>query len=330
MAAPFRSQVAILMYHRVFKASSDPWGLCVSPKHFAEHLEYLRHHYQVLSLQSLVKLLKEGKLPKRAVVITFDDGYADNLYNAKPLLERHEVPATVFVSTGYVDADREFWWDELERTLLLTPVLPPRLHVTLNDTAFEWELGEWARLPLAGEGEHPKWDDPFCDEPNPRYRAFQDLHRMLCPLGHKEQESVLEVLKAQAGTNGKVRAGYQAMTSDEVSQLSEGGLVEIGSHTVNHPVLSAQPTNVQRWEMQESKRKLEKILGQVVRTFCYPFGDACETTIQLAQEVGFEAACSTDRRLVRGHAHPFQLPRCFVGDWDRDEFASCIRKFFDG
>ncbi len=171
MTAPFRSEVAILMYHRICEVPSDPWELCVSPKHFAEQLEYLNHHYQVLCLHSLVKSLREGHLPKRAVVLTFDDGYADNLWNAKPLLERYEVPATVFVSTGYVDSDREFWWDELERLLVLTPVLPQRLHVTLNGSVFEWELGEWARLPLPGQGEHPNGGDPFSDEPTPRHRA---------------------------------------------------------------------------------------------------------------------------------------------------------------
>lgn len=328
--APFRSQAAILMYHRVFDASSDPWDLCVSPQNFAEHLEHLRRHYSIVSLRNLMGALKNGNLQKGAVVLTFDDGYADNLWNAKPLLERYEVPATVFVSTGYVDSDREFWWDELERLLLLTPELPQRVHVTLNGSVFEWELGEWARLPLPGQGEHPNGGDPFSDEPTPRHRAYQDLHRMLCPLGHEEREAVLGFLGSQAGTNGKVRPGYRALTSDEVSRLAEGGLVEIGSHTVTHPVLSAQPREVQRWEMVNSKRHLEAMVGDPVTTFCYPYGDTCETTTQLAQEAGFEAACSTFQRLVRRQADPFQLPRFFVDDWDGDEFARRLYKHFSG
>lgn len=119
-----RCRVVILMYHRVFKTSSDPWGLCVSPKNFAEHLELLRRHYPVLTLHELVSSLRDARLPKRGVVLTFDDGYADNLWNAKPLLEKYEVPATFFVTSGCVDSSSEFWWDDLERAILEPSKLP--------------------------------------------------------------------------------------------------------------------------------------------------------------------------------------------------------------
>src|SRR5262245_6305242 len=87
-------RVAILMYHRVTQADSDPFSLRVTPEHFAEHLQYLRSQYPVLSLAELKKALKANSLPRRAVVVTFDDGYADNRWHALPLLERYEVPST--------------------------------------------------------------------------------------------------------------------------------------------------------------------------------------------------------------------------------------------
>ncbi len=328
-----RPQIGILLYHRVFEAPADPLSLCVSPQHFAEHLKHLRQHYQVLSLREFVRSLMDGHLPRRAVVLTFDDGYSDNLWNAKPLVERYELPAAVFVTAGYVGSGCEFWWDELERLVLLSPELPDRLHVTLNHTAHEWHLGKRARLPIAAGGSHRQWSLSLSDDPTPRHRAYRDLYWLVRPLGHKEREMVFEILRSQARSDGQGRAGYRALTVDEVRRLAAGGLVEIGAHTVTHPMLSAQPPNVQQWEMAESKRQLEAVLGRTVAAFCYPYGswsDVGETAIQMARDVGFEIACAVvPRPVTRGENH-FWLPRLPVEDWDGYEFARRLQGFFDG
>src|SRR4029077_3069692 len=109
-----RGQAVILMYHSISRGRPDPWDLCVEPDLFAEQVELLRDRYHVMSLAELRNALSQDEPLTRAVVLTFDDGYRDNLLVAKPLLERHEVPATVFVTTAYVGSGRDFWWDELE------------------------------------------------------------------------------------------------------------------------------------------------------------------------------------------------------------------------
>src|SRR4030095_8520096 len=91
----FGARALILMYHRVAELRNDPYLLAVQPNHFSDHLEVIRRHCFPIKLQQLVKALANGRIPKRAVVITFDDGYADNLLNAKPLLERYGTPDTV-------------------------------------------------------------------------------------------------------------------------------------------------------------------------------------------------------------------------------------------
>ncbi len=102
------------MYHSVSRGRPDPWELCVDPDLFAEQLELLRDRFHVVSLGELCDALTRNEPLQRAVVLTFDDGYRDNLLVAKPLLERHGLPATVFVATGFVGSGRDFWWDELE------------------------------------------------------------------------------------------------------------------------------------------------------------------------------------------------------------------------
>jgi len=118
----FQSRTVVLMYHRVASVRPDPWSLCVSPDHFAEHLDVLQKYHRV----RLDQLSPSGWSirPKLSVAVTFDDGYADNLHEAARLLSRYDTPATFFITTGYVGADHEFWWDELERIVPAEKYLP--------------------------------------------------------------------------------------------------------------------------------------------------------------------------------------------------------------
>ena len=138
------SKAVILMYHRVIEGCSDPWGIGVSPEKFAQQLEVLRRHTQVIRLQELVDAVDAGAISQTSVVVTFDDGYADNLVNAKPLLERYGIPATIFLTTGYLNGKREFWWDELDRLLLQPGTLPVTLRLNVNGCMQEWDLGDAA------------------------------------------------------------------------------------------------------------------------------------------------------------------------------------------
>jgi peptidoglycan/xylan/chitin deacetylase (PgdA/CDA1 family) len=110
-----RGAIAILLYHRVAQLGTDPQQLAVDPQTFDEQLTVLRETCTPVALGDVPGMLRARRLPRRPVAVTFDDGYRDNLHEAKPLLERHGVPATVFVASGYVGAGKEFWWDELDR-----------------------------------------------------------------------------------------------------------------------------------------------------------------------------------------------------------------------
>jgi peptidoglycan/xylan/chitin deacetylase (PgdA/CDA1 family) len=111
---PEEGQAVILMYHSISAGRPDPWNLCVAPELFAEQAQMLSDRFRVVSLTELRRARTTGERLTRAVAITFDDGYRDNLLAAEPILDEHGLPATVFVTTGYVDSDRDFWWDELE------------------------------------------------------------------------------------------------------------------------------------------------------------------------------------------------------------------------
>ena len=108
----------ILTYHRVYELDYDPYALTVHPRIFEIQMKYLRENYNIIPLSELISQLKEKKIKEDSVIITFDDGYHDNLYNSKPILKKYDIPATFFISAGMIGGKKEFWWDELERIFL--------------------------------------------------------------------------------------------------------------------------------------------------------------------------------------------------------------------
>ncbi len=323
----------ILLYHRVAELSSDPQLMSVTPQHFAKHLEHIRRHYYPVSLSELGRSLSAKHVPHRAVVLTFDDGYADNLWNAKPLLEHYDIPATVFVTTGYVGQKREFWWDELERLLLLPSKLPDSIELAINVQVHSWQLEDSEKPLDIGSQFGNRWDVTMGICPTPRHKAYKELHRLLTPLDDEARRSVLVELARCAGVPSQVRPHNLALSTDELKLLAKDGLVEIGSHTITHPVLSAQPREVQQKEICESKRDLENIIGLPVLSFCFPYGNRESVgmeAIQTVQKAGFKLACANFPEPITRWSDAFWLSRCLVRDWDNEEFAHHLKSFFYG
>lgn len=323
----------ILLYHRVFEAPIDPQLLCVTPQNFSAHMEHLQRRYRVLSLGELRRGILEGTVPKRAVVVTFDDGYVDNLWNARPVLERYGVPATVFVAAGYVGQELEFWWDEVERLLLHPGRVPRTLRMDLDGGVYEWDLGDAAEYTTAEFERHRGWHVLLRGDPTPRHRAYRELCRLMRPLPEGERQRVLSELRAWAGADGRPRWDYRPLAQAELLQLTRDGLVEVGAHTLSHPILSMLSLEDQRSEIFGSKAVLEKALGRPVVHFAYPYGspaDYTSETVALVREAGFEGACSNFAGTVGAGKKVdwYQLPRFLVRNWTGEEFARRLARWF--
>jgi peptidoglycan/xylan/chitin deacetylase (PgdA/CDA1 family) len=330
--APRSGSALILLYHRVAKVRSDPWDLAVGPRRFEEHLEVLRREACPLRLEQLSKALVGGELPERAVVVTFDDGYADNLYNARPLLERYEVPATIFLPSGLIGGEGEFWWDELERLLLLPGKLPGTLYLNISGHAHRWQLDEATRYPRADFLRNRRWR-AWEVPPSPRHSLYKSLWDLLHRLGDEEQRRVLIEIRRWAGVDEEGRPSHRLLSLEETSALAEGDLVEIGAHTVNHPSLSSLSLDLQRNEILESKVTLENIVGSPVTSFAYPYGkrsDYSARTVALVREAGFTYACSNVPGVVTQSTDRFQLPRIQAHNWDGETFWKHLQEWFDG
>lgn len=327
----FTWRALILLYHRVAELPSDPQLLSVTPNHFAEHMEILRKYSRPMRLQHLVQALRDGNLPHLAVIVTFDDGYADNLYNAKPLLERYDVPATVFMTTGYMGDGREFWWDELDRVVLQPGTLPEMLHLTVRGTVYQWELGEATHYSEDTCLHHRGWNVLEKDDSSPRHRLYRSLFQMLRSSPQSSRRKVLDELLIRTGGRSIGCLPHRTLSPDEVFRLAEGNLIEVGSHTVTHPMLSTLPMEAQQAEIQESKSRLEEILGRSVNSFSYPYGsqsDYMPQTVAFVREAGFTCACSNFSGVVCPGTDHFQLPRSLVRDWDGEEFSRRLKACF--
>lgn len=317
----FSSRALVLQYHRVAELPFDPYALCVTPQHFADHLAVLRSLSRPTSLEECSRALQGGKLPRRAVVVTFDDGYADCLYGAKPVLERYAVPATVFVVSGSVGSQQEFWWDELEWLLLQPGRLPGNLQLVVNGERHQWTLDGAAEYSPEEFSRNINWHYGQPDHPTPRHRLFRSLYGLLQPLAPHQRRSLVDELRTWAGSGSKARPTHRTLSPEEVIRLAQGGLVEVGAHTVNHPMLSALPLREQRDEIQRSKTRLEEILDTPVRSFSYPHGMSAhytEATAAVVRDSGYACACSSRPGTVGRGTDRFEIPRIVVQDWDGD------------
>ena len=326
-----RRRAVVLLYHRVADAPTDPQLLCVSPRHFDEHLRVIRRLAVPIALDTLAEAARNDRVPKRGVAVTFDDGYADNLFNAKPMLQRHDVPATVFVVSGHLGAQHEFWWDDLERLMLTGPVQRDSVEITLGLRQHSFDLTTSHAAADADGAAAAAWDATQPYDPTPRHTVYRKLQALLKPVAAAARQRAMAKLAAALGCDGHGRATHRAMTADELRELADGGLVSIGAHTVSHPQLARRPLHEQRREIRDCKEALEAIVGRPVSSFSYPFGgtgDFDNTSVALARHAGYRVACANVAGAVTGRSDVYRLPRFLVRDWDGAEFARRLRRMF--
>jgi peptidoglycan/xylan/chitin deacetylase (PgdA/CDA1 family) len=311
-----RSQPVVLMYHRVASVRHDPWGLAVEPHHFEEQIAYLKEHRTPMSMGELVHSLGTNSLPANAVAITFDDGYRDNLVNAKPVLAKYGVPATVFLATGYVDSTSPFWWDELATMVLESAHPSQRMEVCAGEPiALEW--GEPEALDLTGT-----WR--AADGPRTkRQQCYLALWSKVQRATVEERDRVMRSLRQSFETISAPLA--MPMSSVEITSLLADDVVKIGAHTVEHVALTSLSQSESRREIGESGRACSVLSDTPVAGFAYPYGDVDLETRENVTLAGFGWACTTRSAFVdRDRPDVYDLPRIAVPNVPLRQFTNII------
>lgn len=292
-----RNSLTVLNYHRVedhSKPGFDTYRSNVSatPELFAAQMEYVKQHYNVITCDHLVAWLeRQVKLPPYPVLITFDDGYKDNLIHAYPILKQHGFSAVIFLATAYIGRSIPFYWDYVAYCFYHTQKDSTQL---TPHTFISW-----------------------CDNAS-RDRAISRWISLVKQLPEEEKQERIHALSAEFNLSipEGVFAGL-SLTWDQVREMHGSG-VEFGAHTVNHPILTRIPLSKVAVELADSKSKVETELGRPVVSFAYPNGQAADfspSIVELVRKTGFNLAFTlmpgpTRASVVR--QNPLAIRRIFL------------------
>jgi len=290
-------RLLILMYHRVLEASDPFLPDDINREEFTAQMQVLKRDYRTFTLAEAARRLAEHSLPRRSVVVTFDDGYRDNCENALPILAEQGIPATFFVASGFLGSGR-MW----------------------NDTVIEAlrraDAGE-LDLSASGLGKHTIAGDPD------RVKAMNTLIRALKYHSMEERQALVDELAAVVG---KPLPDDLMMAPKQVRKLFDAGM-EIGGHTCQHPILSNIDTDSAEREIVSGRDALQEITGARVSSFAYPNGnpgrDYRREHVEILRRNGFDTAVSTAWGCATAASDPLQLPR--IAPWDRTPLKYNLR-----
>ena len=244
--------VLVLMYHRINdEVGQKLTGLTVSTNNFEKQLLYFKKYFQILRLEEDWTTLK-----KTGIVITFDDGYADNIINALPLLEKYQIPATIFITTLNSNSKKEFWWDRL---------------------VFDYS----------------NCDESFyLPNQNDKIAKSNSSYQYITVYVHEMQNEDKEEWFLEFEKINKIaffpREEYRSLTNSELKLLSEHPLITLGIHTHNHYSLGTLSFEEQKQEISFSIEKLEELTTKTIKYLALPHGSYNADTLKIAQELNLK------------------------------------------
>jgi len=313
------------MYHNIDTPSSDPWELAVSPKNFEEQLNVLKK-YRVVPASQLAEEISAGKVISKTICLTFDDGYEDNLVNAKPLLERYGTPATFFISHHFIESREAFWWDELGWLILESDSLPENLSLDLAGQDFYFYLGVDAELSPEKLQLQNKWVW-HRRPPTKRAELYLEIWKLLKPLPHEKIRESLGLLYRWAG--GAPRIQRSAMNAQQLQELVGHPLIDTGIHTMTHPSLARHHAEFQINEIESAEGSLKKA-GLKASLIAYPYGDFNEETLKIAADLNLNAGFTTAEKVITKDSPIHALGRFQVRNINGVKFEKELRRWFAG
>ncbi len=277
-------RLSILIFHRVLPKPDPLFPNEPDAQRFERLMALVARSFDVLPLDQAVQQLAQGQLPPRALAITFDDGYADNHDVALPILQRFGLPATVYVSTGFLDGGR-MWNDSVIECLRHTQ-------------REQLDLAAWGLSTLP------------CVTATQRRAAIDALLPIIKYKAPPEREVDIQRLHALCGA--PELSNRLMMQSDDVRALHRAGL-GIGAHTVHHPILCSLPDDQAEQEIKQSRDRLQDIVQSPVTQFAYPNGkhgrDYDDRHAAMCRKLGFAAAVATTQGVSRTGDDLFHLRR---------------------
>ena len=292
-----RARLSILIFHRILSEPDPLFPGELDVARFEARLRWIADWFDVLPFDRAMTQLRDGSLPPRAAVITIDDGYAEGYTRALPLLRQYGLNATFFVSSGFLEGGH-MWNDCLIEAVRRTEA-----------ERLETGLVEAPAMPLRTLGEKRT----FLDHLIPAVKYLSPCAR---------REAIARIVEA----SGVELSGAPMLNAEQLRALRAAGM-HIGSHTHEHPLLTACTDAEAEAEIAEGKSRLESVIREPVRFFAYPNGkpgtDYARRHVDMVRRLGFEAAVTTQWGINTRQTDPYQLAR--FTPWDRRRWRFGLR-----
>jgi peptidoglycan/xylan/chitin deacetylase (PgdA/CDA1 family) len=289
---------AVVNYHGIVPSDHSDGdafldGNLVIPEIFRQQLQSLKAHYDVVHPEEVRAWVEHGQpLPRRALLVTCDDGLLNTLTDTLPVLQSENVPCLFFATAASSSHNPGMlWYEELYNLMRAVPLDGKQLQLPTAETTESGEPGNF----------QSQWWNTV---------------RRASRLSASERADWMSLVRAQCGAsqNSRSERRWRLLTRAELIQLAEAGMT-IGAHTITHPVLSLCSQEEAFREIHQSKIDLERALGKPVWAFAYPFGNSAtmgEREICLAQDAGYSCAFLNVESWGSGSTHPFKIPRTHV------------------
>jgi glycosyltransferase involved in cell wall biosynthesis/peptidoglycan/xylan/chitin deacetylase (PgdA/CDA1 family) len=276
-------RLSVLLFHKIPTVADPLTSGEMDLARFEHILDFLSKNATILPLPAATAALQAGKLPQRAMALTFDDGYAEWIDNVSPALRKRNLPGTFFVTTGQLSGSA-LWH---ERIVGAVRALPER------GFSLPYGFGNYTDLSLPGS----------------RTRLVEELQERLKYAPLADRVGAIEVLEAQARSTIALPRPFDV---ESVRTLHNQGF-DIGAHTVHHPILNECTRAQARAEIGGSKEELEAIIGGRVHSFAYPNGrpneDYGQEHVDMVKALGYTSAVTTSNGVSSRNSDIFQLPR---------------------
>ncbi len=272
----------ILVYHGVVEQPNH--GVSVGPialSQFEEHLKYFKANFDIVSQEEIFQMYRSGHKPKRkTIAITFDDGYENNYLLAYPLLKKYAVPATMYIISKCIEDDNLVTWYD-----------------TVDLVKHRISVEELKKHSLKGVDVH----------------SIDDLRAYIKRADMQARELLFEDLNRQADIRDVIaktdRTHWKLMNSNQIAELANSGLVEIGAHSHNHPNLGEVALAHAAHEISRSKQLLEEVIQKEVKSIAFPDGSYTSEVKSLCLSAGFENLLAVEYRLPEDNSDRNILPR---------------------
>lgn len=289
-------QLLVLMYHRIMpqddpRSQLEEPGMIVSPDTFKLHLELLKQSFAIVTLSDWIQMQRDGiELPPKACAITFDDGWVDNFEYAYPILKELDIPATIFLVSDMIGTNEMFWPERLARLIVTISSKYPQ---------------HWTHPELEWLQQNSK-NYQFSDTPPTR----EELSVLIAEAKHLPDNEIHDRITRVEKLLQLDKSEQTASLLDwqQVAEMVDSGVIEVGSHTRHHIRLNSNASNeTLNDEIIGSKQTIEKHTGKSVKTFCFPNGDFCPQALELVKD-NYLGAVSTqsgwnttsaDKHLIR-------------------------------